>query len=164
MPKSKREKSALALENAIFEFLKSQPEPVKFYKLYKDLNLTSGGAQTALKRMLKRKPQKIFIKKRVKRFENFVWYKDFDIESPVIDLKNQNEIIFPVHLSRVTGLILQEVPKLTSDYDNLTELIKEAIIFFFSNKISDGLKKQAVYQAVEKGKISDNVIKQILGA
>ena len=116
MPKSKREKSANKLEKAILEYLKLKKEPVKFYNLYKDLNLTSGGAQTAIRRMQKKEKGKVFIKKRVNRFENFVWYKDFDIESPIIDLKGQNEIIFPVRLSRIIGLILQEIPELTLEY------------------------------------------------
>lgn len=162
MPKSKREKSANELEKAILEYLKLKKEPVKFYNLYKDLNLTSGGAQTAIRRMQKKKKGKVFIKKRVKRFENFVWYKDFDIESPIIDLKDQNEIIFPVRLSRIIGLILQEIPELTLEYDNLTELFKEAIVYFFHNKISEELRRKAVLQAIEKGKISKNIVKQIL--
>lgn len=162
MPKSKREKSANELEKAILEYLKLKKEPVKFYNLYKDLNLTSGGAQTAIRRMQKKEKGKVFIKKRVKRFENFVWYKDFDIESPIIDLKDQNEIIFPVRLSRIIGLILQEIPELTLEYDNLTELFKEAIIYFFHNKISEELRREAVLQAIDKGKISKNVVKQIL--
>lgn len=162
MPKSKREKSANELEKAILEYLKLKKEPVKFYNLYKDLNLTSGGAQTAIRRMQKKEKGKVFIKKRVKRFENFVWYKDFDIESPIIDLKDQNEIIFPVRLSRIIGLILQEIPELTLEYDNLTELFKEAIVYFFHNKISEELRREAVLQAIDKGKISKNVVKQIL--
>ena len=161
MPKSKREKSAIELENQILEYLKEKTEkPVKFYRLYKDLNLTSGGAQTAIRRMHKK--GKVYIKKRIKRFENFVWYKDFDIESPIIDLKDQNEIIFPVRLSRIIGLILQEIPELTLEYDNLTELFKEAILFFLHNKISEDLRRKAVYQAKEKGKISENLANQIL--
>jgi len=162
MPKSKREKSANKLEKAILEYLKLKKEPVKFYNLYKDLNLTSGGAQTAIRRMQKKEKGKVFIKKRVKRFENFVWYKDFDIESPIIDLKGQNEIIFPVRLSRIIGLILQEIPELTLEYDNLTELFKEAIVYFFHNKISKELRKEAVLQAIEKGKISEKLANQIL--
>jgi len=162
MPKSKREKSANELEKAILEYLKLKKEPVKFYNLYKDLNLTSGGAQTAIRRMQKKEKGKVFVKKRVKRFENFVWYKDFDIESPIIDLKDQNEIIFPVRLSRIIGLILQEIPELTLEYDNLTELFKEAIVYFFHNKISEELRREAVLQAIEKGKISKNIVKQIL--
>ncbi len=162
MPKSKREKSAIELEKEILEYLKSKTEPVKFYNLYKDLSLTSGGAQTAIRRMQNQEKRKVFVKKRVKRFENFVWYKDFDIESPIIDLKSQNEIIFPVRLSRIIGLILQEIPELTLEYDNLTELIKKAIIYFFHNKISDELRRKAVIQAVERGKISKNLVNQIL--
>jgi len=160
MPKSKREKSAIEVEKAILEYLKEKREPVKFYNLYKDLNLTSGGAQTAIRRMHKK--EKVYIKKRVRRFENFVWYKDFDIESPIIDLKDQNEIIFPVRLSRIIGLILQEIPELTLKYENLTELFKEAIIYFFHNKISKELRKEAVLQAIEKGNISENLANQIL--
>jgi hypothetical protein len=160
MPKSKREKSALDVEKEILEYLKSKSEPVKFYNLYKDLNLTSGGAQTAIRRMQNKRM--VFKKKRVKRFENYIWYKDFDIESPVIDLKDQNEIIFPVRLNRIIGLILQEIPELASEYINLTELFKKAILSFFKNKISEELRREAVYQAIEKGKISENVVKQIL--
>ena len=160
MPKSKREKSAIKVEKEILEYLRAKREPVKFYNLYKGLNLTSGGAQTAIRRMHKK--GKVYIKKRVKRFENFVWYKDFDIESPIIDLKGQNEIIFPVRLSRIIGLILQEIPELTLEYDNLTELFKEAIIDFFHNKISKELRKEAVLQAIEKGNISENLANQIL--
>lgn len=160
MPKSKREKSAIEVEKAILEYLKEKKEPVKFYNLYKDLNLTSGGAQTAIRRMHKK--EKVYMKKRVRRFENFIWYKDFDIESPIIDLKDQNEIIFPVRLSRIIGLILQEIPELTLKYENLTELFKEAIIYFFHNKISKELRKEAVFQAIEKGKISKSLANQIL--
>jgi len=160
MPKSKREKSAIEVEKEILEYLKVKKEPIKFYNLYKDLNLTSGGAQTAIRRMHKK--GKVYIKKRVKRVENFVWYKDFDIESPIIDLKDQNEIIFPVRLSRIIGLILQEIPELTLEYENLTELFKKAIIYFFHNNISEDLRREAVYQAIEKGKISENLVKQIL--
>jgi len=160
MPKSKREKSAIEVEKAILEYLKEKKEPVKFYNLYKDLNLTSGGAQTAIRRMHKK--GKVYKKKRVRRFENFIWYKDFDIESPIIDLKDQNEIIFPVRLSRIIGLILQEIPELTLEYDNLTDLFKEAIIDFFHNKISKELRREAVLQAIEKGKISKSLVKQIL--
>jgi len=160
MPKSKREKSAMEVEKAILEYLRAKREPVKFYLLYKDLNLTSGGAQTAIRRMHKK--GKVYMKKRVRRFENFVWYKDFDIESPIIDLKDQNEIIFPVRLSRIIGLILQEIPELTLKYDNLTDLFKEAIIDFFHNKISEELRREAVFQAIEKGKISKSLVKQIL--
>jgi predicted transcriptional regulator len=160
MPKSKREKSAIEVEKEILEYLKEKKEPVKFYNLYKDLNLTSGGAQTAIRRMHKK--GKVYKKKRVRRFENFIWYKDFDIESPIIDLKDQNEIIFPVRLSRIIGLILQEIPELTLEYDNLTDLFKEAIIDFFHNKISKELRREAVLQAIEKGKISKSLVKQIL--
>lgn len=148
------------MDKEILEYLKENREPVKFYNLYKDLNLTSGGAQTAIRRMHEK--GKVFIKKIVKRFENFVWYKDFDIESPIIDLKDQKEIIFPVRLSRIIGLILQEIPELTLEYENLSELFKKAIIFFFHNKISEDLRRKAIYQAIEKGKLSKNLVKQIL--
>jgi hypothetical protein len=160
MPKSKREKSALELENEILEYLKIKSEPVKFYKLYKDLNLTSGGAQTAIRRM--RKKGKVYTKKRIKRFENFVWFKDFDMDPPVIDLKAQNEIIFPIRVNRIIGLILQEIPELTLEYDNLADLFKEAIVFFFRTKFPEDLRRKAVLQAIEKGNISENVVKQIL--
>ena len=160
MPKSKREKSAKELENVILEYLKLKEEPVKFYNLYKDLNLTSGGLQTAIRRMQKK--GKVFTKKRIKRFENLVWYKDFDIESHIIDLEIQNEIIFPIRLSRIIGLILQEIPELTLEYDNLTELFKKAIIYFFHNKISEELRGKAIIQAIEKGKISENLVNQFL--
>ena len=160
MPKSTREKAAIELEKKILEYLKSKTEPVKFYNLYKDLNLTSGGAQTAIRRMQKKKM--VFKKKRVTRFENYIWYKDFDIESSVIDLKSQNEIIFPLRLNRIIGLILQEIPELTQEYDTLTELFKDAIISFFHSKISEELRREAVIQAIKRGKISENVVKQIL--
>ena len=159
MPKSKREKSAREMEKNILEYLKSKSEPVKFYNLYKDLNLTSGGAQTAIRRMQKK--GKVVKKRKIKRFENYLWYKNFDIES-IIELKDQNEIIIPVRLSRMIGLTLQEIPELTLEFDNLSELIKKAIVFFLRNNISDELRKEAVFQAVEKGKISENLVKQIL--
>lgn len=155
-------------EEIILEHLKAKKKEISFYQLYKELTepkgvikecklkITSGGLQSALKRLVEKK--KVFMKKRIKRFETLVWYKDFNTD-PFIDLEEQNEIIFPFRLNRTIGLILQEIPSLTSEYKNLTEMIREAIIFFFRNKISDELRKKAFNQAVEKGIVPENLVK-----
>lgn len=157
-------------EDIILEHLKEKKSEISFYQLYKELTevdeitkqckikITSGGLQSALKRMANK--NKIFMKKRVKRFETLVWYKNFDID-PIIDLEDQNEMIFPFRVNRTIGLILQEIPELTSDYKNLNDMIREAIIFFFRNKISEEIRKKAFNQAVEKGKIPKNLVKLI---
>ena len=157
-------------EDRILELLKEKNNEISFYQLYKELTeedeitkqcklkITSGGLHSALKRMAKK--NKIFIKKRVKRFETLIWYKNFDTD-PLIDLEDQNEIIFPFRMNRTIGLILQEIPELTSEYNNLTDMIKEAILFFFRNKISDEIRKKAFNQAVKKGKIPKNLVNLI---
>ncbi len=158
---SKRLRSAHQTDQAILMHLKKQQKPITFYNLYKDLNFSSGKTQTALKRLQERK--KVFLKKRVKRFENLVWFKDFDIKSDVIDLELENEIIFPIHLNRTIGNILQEIPELSLEYLDLKDLFKKAIIYFFQKEISDDLRNEAIKQAIEKGKISETLGEQILG-
>lgn len=159
---SERIRSAHQTDQAILSHLKKQEKPVTFYNLYKDLNFSSGKVQTALKRLQER--NKVFLKKRVKRFENLVYYKDFDVKSDVIDLKLENEIIFPIHLNRTIGIILQEIPDLTLEYHDLKDLFKKAIIYFFQKEISYDLRNEAIKQAIEKGKISEALGEQILGA
>lgn len=164
MPKkgdSKRVRSAHQTDQAILQYLKNQEKPVTFYNLYKDLDFSSGKAQTALKRLQERK--KVFLKKRIKRFENLIYYKDFDIKSDVIDLELENEIIFPIHLDRTIGNILQEIPELSLEYLDLKDLFKKAIIYFFRKEISYDLRSEAIKQAIEKGKISETLGEQILG-
>lgn len=164
MPKkgdSKRVRSAHQTDQAILQYLKNQEKPVTFYNLYKDLDFSSGKAQTALKRLQERK--KVFLKKRIKRFENLIYYKDFDVKSDVIELKLENEIIFPIHLDRTIGNILQEIPELSLEYLDLKDLFKKAIIYFFRKEISYDLRSEAIKQAIEKGKISETLGEQILG-
>ncbi|MHA1526756.1 MAG: hypothetical protein ACTSQD_06975 [Promethearchaeota archaeon] len=163
MPKrvdSKRLRSAHQTDQAILQYLKNQEKPVTFYNLYKDLDFSSGKAQTALKRLQKR--NKVFLKKRIKRFENLIFYKDFDVKSDVIDLELENEIIFPIHLNRTIGNILQEIPELSLEYTDLKDLFKKAIVYFFQEKISYNLRNEAIKQAIEKGKISESLGEQIL--
>ena len=165
MPKkmdSERIRTADLTDRAILEYLKGQEKPVTFYNLYKDLNFSSGKAQTALKRLQER--NKVFLKKRIKRFENLIFYKDFEIESDVIDLKLENEIIFPIHLNRTIGNILQEVPDLSLEFRNLKDLFRKAIVYYFRNEISQELRTEAIKQAIEKGKISETIGEQILRA
>ena len=164
MPKkmeSERIRSAHQTDQAILKFLKEQEEPVTFYNLYKDLNFSSGKVQTALRRLQKR--NKVFLKRRIKRFENLVFHKDFEVKSDVIDLELENEIIFPIHLNRTIGNILQEIPELSLEYQDLKDLFKKAIINFFQNEISYDLRNEAIKQAIEKGKISEALGEQILG-
>jgi len=148
-------------DQAILNYLKLQKKPVTFYHLYKDLEFSSGKAQTALKRL--QESNKIFLKKRIKRFENLVWYKDFDIETEIIDLEAENEIIFPIYFDRTIGKILEEIPDLSNNYNNLTDLFKKAIIYYFKKGLTHNLKSEAIKQAVEKGKISKALGNQLLG-
>ncbi len=164
MPKkmdSERLRSAHQTDQVILTYLKEQKKPVTFYKLYKDLDFSSGKAQTALKRLQEK--NKVFLKKRIKRFENLIFYKDFDLKSEVIELKLENEIIFPIHLNRTIGSILQEIPELSLEYHDLKDLFKKAIIYFFQKEISYDLRNEAIKQAIEKGKISETLGEQILG-
>ena len=157
---SERIRSATYTDQAIINYLKKQEKPVTFYNLYKDLNFSSGKAQTALKRL--KESNKVFLKKRIKRFENLIWYRDFNLETNIIDGED-SEIIFPIHLNRTIGTILQEIPELSVEYNDLTDLFKKAIIYFFQNQISYDLKSEAIEQVIEKGKISESLGKQILG-
>ena len=158
---SERIRSANYTDQAIINYLKEQEKPVTFYNLYKDLNFSSGKAQTALKRLTE--SNKIFLKKRIKRFENLIWYRDFDLETKIIDGED-SEIIFPLHLNRTIGTILQEIPELSVEYNDLTDLFKKAIINFFQKEISYDLRSEAIKLAIEKGKISEALGEQILGA
>ena len=67
---SKRLRSAHQTDQAILHYLKNQETPVTFYNLYKDLNFSSGKAQTAIKRLQER--NKVFLKKRIKRLGLFL--------------------------------------------------------------------------------------------
>ncbi len=155
-----REKAALETERTILDYLKQQDEPIKFYNLYKNLNFSSGKVQNALKRMQNKKVA--FVKKRIKRFENFVWYKEFVVEPTTIALEEENEIIIPIQLNRVIGLILQEASELTTKYNDLTDLLKDALISFFREKVPYSIKNDAINQAIKKGIISEKFGKQIL--
>ncbi|TFG28314.1 MAG: hypothetical protein EU532_05590 [Promethearchaeota archaeon] len=146
-------------EEIILEHLKQKQQEITFYQLYKELTkvdkntmrsklkITSGGLQSALKRMEKKK--KVFMKKRIRRFETLVWFKDFDTD-PLIYLKEQDEIIIPFRLDRLTGLVLSEIPKISTEYENVSDLVKQAVIFFSQNNISPSLRKQAISQAMKK--------------
>ncbi|TFG07066.1 MAG: hypothetical protein EU539_05980 [Promethearchaeota archaeon] len=157
----KKVKTPKITEKKILNYLKQQESPVSFYTLYKDLNFTSGKAQSAIKRLVKK--NKVYLRKRVNRFENMVWHKDFDIESKFIELKEQDEVVFPFRLNRTIARILQEIPELTSKYKTLSELLKDAIVYYFQESLSPNLKRKAVLQAIEKGTIPKNIGKQILG-
>jgi len=155
------------IEEKILQILKQTERPVTLYKLYKDFNrredgfsLTSGGIQSALKRLVEK--EKVYVKKKIKRYENQIWYKDFDLKIEPIELEDQNEMIIPVYLNRTIGSILEEIPDLSSDFKDLTELFTQAISFYFKNSISDDLKEMAVSQATEKGKISKSIAEQIM--
>jgi hypothetical protein len=158
---AERELSAKITESEILDFLQKQKNPVSFYQLYKGLGYTSGKAQSALKRL--RKKNAVFLKKKIDKFKTFVWHQDFKIEQDVIENEDENVMIFPVRLDRRIGSILQEVPKINPQYTNFIELVKQALIFFFQEKISSAEKKKAIQNATEKGKISKNLAKEILG-
>ncbi len=158
---SERKKLAQKTDLAIINYLKQQERPVTFYTLCKNLDFSSGKAQTALKRLQEK--NKVFLRRRIKRFENLVWYKDFNVESNIVNLERENEIIFPIHLNRTIAKILQEIPELTFEYKTITDLFKKAIIYFFQKQISYDLRSEAIKQAIKKGEISKAVGKQIMG-
>ena len=124
-----REKSARETERVILEYLKEQEKPISFYSLYKNLNFSSGRTQTALKRM--EKNNMVFIRKKIKRFENLVWDKEFEVEPHIIDLEERNLYIIPIRLNRTIGLILEEIPQLNPQFKDLTTLFKQAISSYF---------------------------------
>lgn len=157
-----REKSARETERVILEYLRNQEKPVSFYSIYKNLGFSSGKTQTALKRM--ENNSKVFVRKRIKRFENLVWHKEFEIEPHIIDLEKANLYIIPIRLNRTIGLILEEIPSLTSDFKDLTTIFKNAISSFFIEKIPLELRREAVYQAIKKKKISESLGRKILGS
>ncbi|MGV9173714.1 MAG: hypothetical protein ACOC44_02290 [Promethearchaeia archaeon] len=156
-----RELSAKKTENEILDFLKEQGKEISFYKLYRSLNYTSGKAQSALKRLNHK--NKVVIKKKIDKFKTFVWYKDFELEPDVIENEDEDLMIFPVRLDRKIGAILREVPEISSEHSNFIDLVKEALIFFFQRKITPDQKRKAIKSAIEKGKISEKLAKEILG-
>lgn len=157
-----REKSARETERVILEYLKEQEKPISFYTLYKNLNFSSGRTQTALRRMEKK--NMAFVRKRIKRFENLVWHKEFEVEPNIIDLEKGNLYIIPLRLNRTIGLILEEIPSLTPEFKDLTTIFKNAISSFFIEKIPFELRREAVYQAIKKKKISESLGRKILGS
>ena len=158
---NKRKRSANDTERVILEYLMRQEEPITFYNLYKNLGFSSGKVQTALKRMEEKRTA--FLKKRIKRFENLVWYKEFQIKPHIIDMENDNLFFIPVRINRTIGLILQEIPNLTPEFIDLTSLFKRAIISFFREKIPLELRRDAIIQAIQKKSIPPELGKQILG-
>jgi hypothetical protein len=158
---NKRKKSARETERVILDYLKSQEKPISFYNLYKSLGFSSGKAQTALKRMEENKTA--YLKKRIKRFENLVWYKEFQVKPNIIDLESDNLIFIPISINRTIGLILQEIPNLTPEFIDLTSLFKRAIISFFREKIPLELRQDAILKAIQKKNIPQELGKQLLG-
>ena len=156
-----RELSAKITESEILDFLQKQKNPVSFYQLYKGLGYTSGKAQSALKRL--RKKNAVFIKKKIDKFKTFVWHKDFELQQDFIENEDENVMIFPIRLDRRIASILQEVPKINPQYSNFIDLVKQALIFFFQQKITTHEKKKAIQNAIKKGKISERLAKEILG-
>lgn len=158
---NQREKSARETERVILGYLKEQDKPISFYSLYRNLGFSSGRTQTALKRM--ERDGIVFMKKRIKRFENLVWHKEFELKPHIIDLEENNIYIVPIRLNRTIGLILEEIPQLNPQFKDLTTLFKQAISSYFIEKIPFELRREAVYQAIKKKKISEGLGKRILG-
>ncbi|MHA1148564.1 MAG: hypothetical protein ACTSR8_10005 [Promethearchaeota archaeon] len=156
-----RDHSAIQTENKILEYLKVQSDPVSFYKLYTDLKFTSGKAQSALNRLAE--DGYVTLKRKVDKFKTFVWYDDFKLENEVLELEDENLIIFPVGINYVLGSILNQVPEVSDEYGNFIELVQKALIMYFQQEISPEVKRKAVYKAVEKRIISEEIAKQLLG-
>lgn len=156
-----RDHSAIQTENKILEYLKVQTDPVSFYQLYTDLRFTSGKAQSALNRLAE--DGYVTLKRKVDKFKTFVWHQKFNLENEVLELADENLIIFPVGINYVLGSILNQVPEVTEEYGNFMEIVEKALIMYFQQEISAEVKKKAVYQAVEKGIITEETAQQLLG-
>lgn len=155
-----RDQQAKETEQEILDYLREQPEAVSFYKLYTDLSYTSGKAQSALKRL--RQTEEVFIHKKIDKFKTFVYHEDFDVDPDVLELEDEDTLIFPVRMSRMVGTVLEEVPELSDDYSNFMDLVKKALIMYFQTLEPD-LKRKVIESAIKKGKITEELGKRILG-
>jgi len=148
-------------EQEILNYLRHQPKEVTFYKLYTDLNYTSGKAQSALRRM--QKNGTVYLRKKISKFKTYVFHKPFELEPKIIKNKDEKIMIFPFSLNYTVGTILKQVPEVSDEYPSFMELVSKAVEYFFQEKLPYELRRKAVYLAVEKGKISEKLGKYILG-
>jgi hypothetical protein len=148
-------------EQEILDYLRSQPEHVSFYKLYTDLNYTSGKAQTALKRL--EVDGRIYLRKKISKFQTFVSDNEFELEPKIIKNLDEELMVFPFSINYAVGAILKQLPKLTDEFNNFIDIVKKAVEYYFIEKIPHELRVQAVHRAIEKGKIPEELGRQILG-
>lgn len=161
MSAKSRKKQAGETEEQILEYLRNQEEPVSFYTLYTELNFSSGKAQSALKRL--EEDELIHVRKKISKFQTFIYHEPFEIEPEIIKNLDEDMMIFPFGINYVVGSILKQVPKLTDEYSSFMDLVTKAIGQFFKEKLPYDLRKKAILRAVEKGKIPEELGKQILG-
>jgi len=156
-----RKKLAQETEEHILEYLRQREEPVSFYTLYKELNFSSGKAQSALRRL--ESEELVHVRKKISKFQTFIYHEPFEIEPKIIKNLEEEIMIFPFGINYMVGSILKQVPKLTDEYSSFMDLVSKAIGYFFKEKLPYDLRKKAILQAVEKGKIPEELGKQILG-
>ena len=156
-----RQKLAQETEQQILNYLQQQEEPVTFYTLYTDLNFSSGKAQSALKRLVD--DGLVYIRKKVSKFQTYILNRPFELDPDVIENPEENLMIFPFRLNYVIGSILTEVPELSEEYSSFMDLVTKAVGYFFKEKLPYDLRRKAILQAIQKGKISEDLGKQILG-
>ncbi len=148
-------------EKEILNYLRSQPKHVSFYKLYTDLNYTSGKAQTAIRRL--QADGRLYVKKKISKFQTFVYDRDFEIEPKIIKNLDEDIMVFPFNLPYWLGVILKQIPKISDDYTSFMEIVEKSLISFFQEKLPFELKRKAILQAAEKGKIPESLVKKLIG-
>ena len=89
--------------------------------------------------------------------------QDFEIDPKIIKNRDEEIMIFPFSINYTIGSILKQVPKVSEEYPSFMDLVTKAIGYFFKEKLPYDLRKKAILQAVEKGKIPEELGKQILG-
>jgi len=156
-----RKQSAKETEREILNYLKTKKVPITFYKLYTDLKYTSGKAQSAVRRLQKK--GEIITKRAIMKFQTFILDKDFDLEPKIIKNLDEELMIFPFTIPYTVGAILKQIPKVSDDYSNFIDLVTQAVIEFFQEKLPYELKRKAILLAIKKGKISEGTGKFILG-
>ncbi len=160
MALTSKKQMAEGTEQEILNYLKNQKKAVSFYKLYSDLNYTSGKAQSALKRLQEQK--EIHVRKKIEKFKTFVWYKPFELEPDPLEVEDENTIIFPVRLNKIVGAVFQEIPNVDPTYKNFMEIVKDALIQYFQSQLPPELKEKAIRSAVEKGIIAEELGEKLL--
>lgn len=152
---------SLKVETEILDYLRKKSKPVSFYELYTDLDYTSGKAQSALHRLAR--DGLVVLRRKVEKFKTMVWDKPFSLETDALDVEDEDAIVFPVRVNKVVGAVFQEVPQISEDRKTFADLIRDAMVYYFQEKIPQELKEKAIHNAVEKGIISKALGDKILG-